>query len=82
MKACPVKEGYDVTAQGSGAAGKWDGKTAVGHLGATTLRTFLPCHFLSITIDIGNAERGVAAVAHGNGGKTSVHCLTLLVFAL
>lgn len=62
-------KGYSVAAQGSGAAGKWDGQTAVGHLGATTLRTFLPCHFLSIMIDIGNAERGGAAVAHGNRGK-------------
>lgn len=40
MKACPVKEGLrgqGVTVQGSGAAGKWDGRTTVGHLGATTV---------------------------------------------
>ena len=73
IKASPVREelkGYGVKAQGSGAAGKWDRQTTLGHLGvATTLRTFLPCHFLSIMIDAGNAERGGAAVAHGNKGK-------------
>lgn len=65
MKACPVRgelKGHGVAVQGSGAAGKRDGQTAVGHLGATALRTFLPCHFLSITIDVGNVEKGGAAV--------------------
>lgn len=51
-----------MSVQRSGTAGKRDGQTAVGHLGATTLRRFLSCHFLSIMIDAGNAEKGGAAV--------------------
>lgn len=78
MKTCPVRgelKGYGVTIQGSGAAGKRDGRAAVGHLGATTLRAFLPCHFLSITIDVGNVEKGRCCRFHGNGGKRmSKHC--------
>lgn len=70
MKVCPVRaelRGYGVAAQGSGAAGKWDGRRAVGHRGASALRTFHPCHFLSITIDVGNAEEGGAAVSVATG---------------
>lgn len=44
-------------------------KPAVGRLGATALRTFLPCHFLSIMIEVGNAERGRCCCLHGNGHK-------------
>ncbi|CAB1426830.1 unnamed protein product [Pleuronectes platessa] len=37
--------------RGHGLLGNGTGTAAVGHLGAASLRTFLPCHFLSITID-------------------------------
>lgn len=65
MKAHPVRgklKGYDVAVQGSRAAGKWDGRPAIRCLRATALRTFFPCHFLSITRQFVNAVKGGAAV--------------------
>ena len=71
MKACPVREGlkgHDVTVQGSEAAGKWDGRATVGHLGATTV---LFAHSSPATScpswQIRNAEKGGGAVFMATG---------------
>lgn len=65
MKAQPVRgrlKGYDVAVQGSGAAGKWDGRPTIRCLRATAFRTFFPCRLLSITRQFVNAVKGGTAV--------------------
>lgn len=73
MKACPVREGgQKVTmsqSRGQELLGNGMGRTTVGHLGATSLHTFLPRHFLSITIQTGESWKVRCCRSHGNGHK-------------
>lgn len=73
MKACPVREGgQKVTmsqSRGQELLGNGMGRTTIGHLGATSLRTFLPRHFLSITIQTWESWKVRCCRSHGNRHK-------------